>query len=157
MLSRSERAQYQNQYTMVVVRVADDQGNEISDYDFFLLAGKEYSPDKLPKGFFVDRQKNRRNGCQLTFYLNSTKMSQILDGKIGIRIVARPGEGFTYYTPGEFRSGDIKAAALLRGNETLLLDIELKRHVAGNTFIIEPLNSGKKDFSREKPKRQVVE
>lgn len=151
MIGRTVTAQKQNKYTMVVVRVVDDQGNEITDYDLFLLAGNDYRLDKLPKGFFVDRQKNKTNGCQLTYYLNETIMSLIPDDKIGFRVVARPTEGFSYYTPGGFRSGNISAAALLKGNETLLLDIELKRHVDVNTFRLGPLGDGRIDIEREEP------
>ena len=151
MLARTVKAQSRNKYAMIVVRVADDQGNEISDYDLLLLAGKEYRPDKLPKGFFVDRQKNRINSCHLTYYLNSTKMRTILDDKIGFRVVARPTEGFIYYSPGEFRSEEIAATDLLKENETLLLDIVLKRHVDVNTFRADPLGEGRVDFKNEKP------
>lgn len=136
---------------MIVIRVADDQGNEISDYDLFFLAGKEYRMDKLPKGFFVDRQKNKINSCHLTYYLDDSKMTKITDGKIGFRVVARPTESFAYYSPGEFRSENIATTDLLIGNETLMLDIELRRHVDVNTFIVAPLKDGKGSFKKEKP------
>ena len=78
-------------------------------------------------------------------------MNTILDSKIGFRIVARPTEGFAYYSPGEYHSEEITASDLLRGNETLLLDIELKRHVDVNTFRIDPLEKGRINFKKEKP------
>ncbi|MCF6268861.1 MAG: hypothetical protein L3J41_04050 [Melioribacteraceae bacterium] len=152
MQMRMAKVQYQSKYTMIVVRVSDNQGNEITDYDLFFLAGNEYRMDKLPKGFFVDRQKNRINSCHLTYYLNDTKMNNIVDGKIGFRVVARPSEGFAYYSPGEFRSESISVTDLLIGNETLLLDIELKRNVDVHTFVADPLAKGRADFKKEKPK-----
>ena len=151
MIDRTEKIYSPNKYVMIVVRVTDDQGNEISDYDLLLLAGNEYRPDKLPKGFFVDRQKNRTNSCHLTYYLNNTKMSSIPDGKIGFRVIARPTEGFVYYSPGEFRSEAISVTDLLKENETIYLDIELKRHVDKHTFVIETLTDKDIDFKDAPP------
>lgn len=156
MIKRTDRTQFKHKFTMVVVRVVDDQGNEISDYDLYLLGGKDYDLNKLPKGFFVDRQKNKINNCHLTYYLDSTIMNNISDGKIGFRVVARPTAGFSYYTPGEFRSGELEFTDLMKENETLLLDIELKRHVDVNTFIIDPLENGRINFEKEKPKGDDV-
>ncbi len=99
----------------------------------------------------MDRQKNRKNNCQLTYYLDNTMMSQIPDGKIGFRVIARPKEGFAYYTPGEYRSGNIPVTELIKDNETLLLDIELTRHVDVNTFRIDPLENDRNSFKNEKP------
>ena len=152
MAARTEKVQRYNKYIMVVVRVSDDQGNEISDYDLFILAGNEYLPGKLPKGFFVDRQKNRVNSCHLTYYLNYSKLSNVLDGKIGVRVIARPTEGFVYYSPAEFRSNDIMVSDLFKPNETLYLDIELKRHVDVNTFRLDPLPNKRVSFKKDKPK-----
>lgn len=151
MLVRTTKAQYRNKYTMLVVRVKNDQGNDVSDFDLYILAGKEYSRDKLPKGFFVDRQKNKINPSYLTYYLNWTKMRTIIDGKIGFRVVARPKEGFAYYSPAEFRSEEMVFTDLLKENESLLLDIELKRHVDINTFRVDPLKHGRINFKKEKP------
>ena len=157
MLVRTAKVQYRDKYTMIVFRVSDDHGHEITDYDLLLLAGKDYLPDKLPKGFFMDRQKNRVNACHLTYFLNDTKMSTILDGKIGFRVIARPREGFVHYSPGEFRSEGISAADLLKGNETLLIDIKLKRHVDVNTFRMDHLGDKRYNFKKEKPKGEDVE
>ena len=157
MAGRTQKTQSKQQFSMVVVRVSDDQGNLISDYDLYILAGDKYHPGDLPKGFFVDRQKNKVNNCQLTYYLNHTKMSQIKDGKIGFRVVARPKEGFAYYSPGEFHSDKLSVTDLLKPNETLLLDIVLKRHVDVNTFRLKPCDDPDKDFKHEKPAHQDVE
>jgi len=152
MINRTKQAQTQNKYAMIVVRVSDDQGNEISDYDIYLLAGESYRLDKLPKGFFVDRQMNSVNSSLLTFYLNQTKMKTVVDGKLGFRVVARPTEGFAYYSSGEFRSAQISVNDLLKENETLVLDIELKRHVDVHTFRTDPLVNQRVPFDDEEPK-----
>lgn len=151
MAKRTADIQSKDKYVMLVFRVSDDQGNEIKDYDLYLLAGKDYQPDKLPKGFFVDRQKNNINRCHLTYYLNGTLMRNIADNKIGFRIVARPDEGFSYYSPAEFHSGEIKATDLIKANETLMVDIELKRRVDAHTFRLDKLTDGRIDFKDEKP------
>jgi hypothetical protein len=151
MENRTDVTQSGNKYAMVVVRVTDDQGYEVKDYDLYLLAGNQYRPDLLPKGFFVDKQKNRINNNHLTYYLNATKMLNIRDGKLGFRVVARPAEGFSYYAPGEFRSNDIPLEDLIRENETLLLDIELKRHVDINTFRLIPATDPREDFKETEP------
>lgn len=151
MANRSKAVQTKDQYAMVVVRVTDDQGNEVKDYDLYLLAGNNYEPDKLPRGFFVDKQKNKVNGNQLTYYLNASKMAKIKDGMIGFRIVARPAEGFSYYTPAEFRSDGIAFQELIRGNETLLLDVILKRHVDRNTFRLAPATDPRGSFKKVEP------
>ena len=45
---------------MFVFNVQDNYGNEIHDYDMILLAGENYEPSKLHKGFFLDRQMNNQ-------------------------------------------------------------------------------------------------
>ena len=151
MVKRTKDAQKRHKYSMLVVQVSDDQGHVISDFDLYLLAGKDYDLNKLPKGFFMDRQKNKVNQSHLTYYFDHSVMSQIKDGKLGLRVVARPSEGFTYYSPGEFRSGKLKATDLLLENGTLLLDIELKRHVDVNTFRLDPATEERRSFKKEKP------
>ncbi len=46
-------------YTNLVFVLKDDQAEPITDYDIVLLGGPEREPNKLTKGFFVDRQKKR--------------------------------------------------------------------------------------------------
>ncbi len=138
-------------YSMVVVRILDDQGNDIHDFDLFILAGDQYDMNELPKAFFVDRQKNKRNNCLLTFYLDAAKLGKIPDQKIGFRVVARPDDGFVHYTPAEFRSEDIPLSEILVADETLLLDIVLHRYVDQNTFRLDPAAKGSKNFKNEKP------
>lgn len=145
-----------HQYAMVVFRVADDRGNIIKDYDIYLLATGEYKPEKLPEGFFVDRQKNHLNGAHLTYYLNCTKMHKIADGKFGFRIVARPDKGFSHYSAAEFHSGGISIKDLLIPNQTLMVDIELKRRVDEMTFSMDDLTVDHGSFKDEEASDSYV-
>ncbi|MEK7296999.1 MAG: hypothetical protein AAB069_03770, partial [Planctomycetota bacterium] len=146
-----------DKYSMVFFRLHDDRGNTINDFDILLLGSKDYDPDKLESGFFVDRQRNRVSANHLTYYVDHNKMMCIKDGVIGFRIIARPSEGFSYYKPAEFRSDGIPLDDLLKPNQTLYVDIELKRHVDQNVFRllkrddIKPIGKEKSDFSGIKP------
>jgi hypothetical protein len=135
--------------SQVIVRLRDDRGQNLSDYELFLTAGPNYSPDELPEGFFVDRQRNRRNPGKLTYYLNWDVLDDgvkglrkpELKGKFGFRIVARPlmqdpavpnrdiAPGLAGYRVLHFKSDLDTLSKALRPNETLMLDIELKRLV----------------------------
>jgi len=144
-------------YCMLVIRVIDDQGNQIGqdDYDLYLLAGNKYKRDQLPTGFFMDRQMNAKNGS-LIYYLNAEKMSEIKDGKFGLRIEARPTSGFSYYCAAEFRSDGIAAQNILAANETTYLDITLHRFVDKNVFRFDPANKGSKSFKGTKTSGEFV-
>jgi len=101
-----------DRFCMLIFNVRDDQGERIgeNDYDLFLLAGSRYQPHKLPKGFFKDRQMNDKSN-RLVYYLDANKMAGIKDGEFGIRIVARPSAGFSYYCVAEFHSDGISLSA----------------------------------------------
>jgi hypothetical protein len=144
-------------YCMLIFNIRDDQGNQIGqdDYDLFLLAGNGYSPQQLPKGFFKDRQMNTKTG-RLVYYLNADKMSEIKDGKFGLRIVARPSSGFSYYCAAEFRSDGATAQSVLAPNETTYVDIKLHRFVDKNVFRFDSATDGSKDFKKIKPSGEFL-
>jgi len=146
-----------NRYSMFVFYIHDDRGNAVNDYDLFLLGGKEYDEDSLPKGFFVDRQRNKINQNCLTYYLNSTKMTAIKDDCLGFRIVARPKDGFSYYTVGEFRSENMTVKDIFKDNQTTLVEIELKRHVDVNVFWLEKLKDRSGRFKKTEPEIRDIE
>ncbi|WP_024953494.1 esterase/lipase family protein [Sulfurospirillum arcachonense] len=156
MIGRTKNAQAKSdKYIMFVFNVQDNLGNEIHDYDMLLLAGDDYDPNKLPKGFFVDRQKNNLSG-NLIYYFNYSKLKEVKDGKLGIRIVARPDEGFSHYLPAEFRSEDIKLEHLLLPNQTVMVDVILQRRIAENTFVLDTVKDAKKDFIDRKPNEEKL-
>ncbi len=155
-LSETEQAG-SAKYCMLVVRVRDDVGNIIGqgDYDLFLLAGKTYNEDKLPAGFFMDRQMNAKTGS-LVYYLNADKMSRIKDGLFGLRVVARPEKGFSYYRAAEFQSDGIAVETILAPNETTYVDIVLHRYVDKNVFLFGPATDAHKSFKRTKPSGKAL-
>ncbi|MFC1475430.1 esterase/lipase family protein [Candidatus Zixiibacteriota bacterium] len=148
----SNKAQSRSdKYSMIVFYLHDDRGNDIYDYDILLLGGEKHDPDKLPPGFFMDRQRNSINRNRLTYYLNSTIMSTIESQQLGLRVIARPQTGFSYYTVGEFHPGKTTVNELVAENMTLLVEIELRRHVDQNIFRLGPLEKKRRNFSKTKP------
>ena len=141
---------------MLIFNIRDDQGDPINDYDLFLLAGSNYAPDELPKGFFVDRQKNKARPNRLVYYLNYEFMRTIRDGLLGFRVIARPKAGFSYYDAVEFRLGDIPLDAVLQPNEALHVDIEINRRVDEEVFRLDPADDGSQDFKKQEPSGKTV-
>ena len=126
--------QKRDKYAQLVIRVTDNCGHKVNEFDFYLLCGNDYLPGILPKGFMLDKQKNRANGNSLTLYLNASKLAKVPDAKLGFKIVARPDQGFSRYSNAEFRSDTLSVGELLIANQTLMLDIVLTRHIAKNSF-----------------------
>lgn len=144
--TQNEDKETKDRYSMIFFQLHDDRGNAINDYDILLLGSKNYDPNELQPGFFVDRQKNKVNGNQLTYYVDCMKMLNIKDGCFGFRIIARPSEGFSYYRKVEFRSDEISLGRLLIPNQILYVDIEIKRYVDENVFRL----FRREDFSSKK-------
>lgn len=145
MIRRNVDVQSKNdRHLMFVFNVQDNYGNDILDYDMILLAGNSYEPSKLPKGFFVDRQINTESG-NLIYYLNYDKLKDIKDKKLGIRIIARPNEGFAFYLPAEFHLNDIDLNTFLKPNETIMIDVILERKISSNTFLIDKIGESTND------------
>ncbi len=143
MKKRSDLVQSKNsKYLMLVFSIEDNLGNRIKDYDMLLLGGKDYEPHIIPKGFFIDKQKNKDSG-NLVYYVNHDKLINIKDGKIGIRIIARPNEGFVHYEPAEFHLEDISVLDFLKANETIMIKVILKRNISSNTFLIDKFGESK--------------
>ena len=113
--------------SMVILRVIDSAGQPVPDFDLLLTAGPEYSPDHLPRGFFIDRQRNRRAPNMLTYYLDHAAMSGVRE--LGFRLEPRPSSGPVHFAPAEFRGENI-----LRPHETLLLEIEVNRRIEDRVF-----------------------
>ena len=145
--------EYPNDHcAQVIVRLRDDRGQTLSDYDLYLTAGPAYSERELPEGFFVDRQRNHRETGKLTYYLNWDVLDRELrlpklGAKFGFRIEARPKESpdaLAFYRTLNFKSDLDALERALRPNETLMLDIEMKRMVDAAVFrISNDLTPGK--------------
>jgi len=153
---------YTGRYSMLVFRFVDDRGDALNDYDLYITGGPNYSPDDLPEGFFIDRQRNKRNAGKLTYYLDYDVLRrglkrQGLEGRIGFRVVARPESGsdaLAFYRPLEFESEENAISEILRPNETLMIEIKLQRCVDATVFRVEgKLTPSKID---RKPSGKVV-
>lgn len=146
-------------YAMFVFRVRDDEGRTISDYEILLL-GEGFKPGTLPKGFFIDRQKNPKSQS-LVYYLDYDILSRTSD--LGIRVQARPSfgepgkapEAFAGYLPAEIRFSGRQLKQAVRPNETVYVDICLTRYVATGTMRLDPYANGKGPFKDAKPESQI--
>jgi hypothetical protein len=128
-----------SRYFMLVFRVRDDRGNVLSDYDITFTAGPEYDPNHLPPGFFVDRQRNKRSPGKLCYYLDYDVMAPWfqkpeLQDCFGFRISARPDEGYAFYTVGEHRGKYSALAKFFAVNQTVMVEVVLKRQVMEGVF-----------------------
>ncbi|MDD5160499.1 MAG: hypothetical protein PHI47_10640 [Sulfuricurvum sp.] len=156
MRQRTENVQKSSRYIMFVFNIQDNYGNPVHDFDMLLLAGDNYEPGKLPKGFFIDKQKNSLSG-NLVFYINYDKIKNIKDSKLGIRIVARPDEGFSHYAPAEFRMDGLTLESFLNPNQTIMVDVILTRLIAENTFVLDKITEIEPDFKKRKPSNETID
>ncbi|MDR8526160.1 esterase/lipase family protein [Shewanella fidelis] len=113
--------------SMLVVRVSDDLGNPINDFDLILLSGANFVPGNFKKGFMLDRQKNSKNRHVMSFYLDSHKLEKISNGQLGLRVEPRPNSGMCYYRSAEFHSQPQQVATILKPDQTSIIDIVLTR------------------------------
>lgn len=126
-------------YFMLVFRVTDDRGNSLSDYDILFTAGPAYDENHLPPNFFMDRQRNSKTPGKLTYYLDYQVMAPWfarpeLEDKFGFRISARPSDGYAHYTVAEHRGKYSQLARYFAANQTVMIDVVLKRHVMEGVF-----------------------
>jgi hypothetical protein len=162
---KANAAQYggkERHFVMFIFRVRDDREQVVGDYDLLLL-GNGFQPDKLPSGFFVDRQRNPRSQA-LVYYLDYDVLTDTDD--LGIRVNARPvysepGEStpnaFAGYRAAEFRFTGKQLKQFVRPNETVYVDIVLNRMVDVETLRLEPLQgSSRGSFKKTKPQGPVT-
>lgn len=163
-----------DKFSMVVFRVRDEEGHPVADFDLILTAGPDADPNHLPRGFFVDRQRNQLNPETITYFFNfdvmkGTEAVQDKDGKVvreaiqgaemlGFKIVARPDSGFVHYLPCEVKASREMLETALQPNGTTLVDICLRRVVRKNVFRVDQMTSQTKplDFEKTKPGNEIV-
>ncbi len=161
-----ERTFIKDPCSMLVLRVRDDRGHPVEDFDLVFTAGKDDDPDHLPPGFLVDRQRNRRTPDTITFYLNHAVMTGApalvdADGKqvraalpacerLGLRVVPYPQEGFVHYLPAELSATPANLKQFIRPDETVMVDIVLRRIVREGVFRMTR-NTGPESFLHEPP------
>lgn len=148
----------------LIVRVRDDAGEIVKDFELMLTAGDD-NPDRLPPGFHVDRQRNSRERTTLTFYLNASRVlgdaaiehnGEIIRKALpcceglGLRVVAYPLDGFVHYRPAVLPVSEEFLHKVVRPHATTVLDIVLHRVVHSNVFRLTRRHE-KKDFTRVDP------
>ena len=126
-LSEANSAASEAICSMIVVRVIDSAGGPVTGFDLLLTAGPRYSPDRLPRGFFIDRQRNSRAPNIITYYFNYSAMSRCRE--LGFRIVPRPDSGPVRFAPAEYRGLNP-----LRPHETLMVEIVCQRLTEDRLF-----------------------
>ncbi|MEP7352608.1 MAG: hypothetical protein ABI824_05195 [Acidobacteriota bacterium] len=123
--------------SMIAFRVIDSRGMPLEDYDLLLTGGPDYSPDELPKGFFMDRQRNQRLPHVLTYYLDHTAMSR--SPQLGFRLIPRPDSGPVQFACAEFKGDLATVEAVLGPHQTALVEIVLERRLEPSVFKISEM------------------
>ncbi len=162
---------FHDRYAMVIFNIHDQQGYAISDFDLILTAGARSDPNHLPRGFFVDKQRNQKHPNTITYYFNydvmkGTREIRSEEGQIlrqstlgadmlGIKVIPRPVEGFVHYLPCEISASRDLLDNVLQPNSTTMIDICLQRVLSSN---IMHLDKGTKasSFKRTKPGDNIV-
>jgi len=162
---------FHDRYAMVIFNIHDQQGYAISDFDLILTAGPRSDPNHLPRGFFVDKQRNQKHPNTITYYFNydvmkGTREIRSEEGQIlrqsslgadmlGIKVIPRPVEGFVHYLPCEISASRDLLDKVLQPNSTTMIDICLQRVLSSN---IMRLDKGTKasSFKRTKPGDNIV-
>ena len=122
-------------HSMFTFHLRDRRGAPLEDYDLLFLGGPGYDPDELPAGFFRDRQRNSVDRGRLTYYVNHDRLTAPgADGRIGLRVLARPDAGLARYAAGELRSDGTHIGQWLRANETTMVEVTLSRSVEPAVF-----------------------
>jgi hypothetical protein len=162
---------FHDRYSMIIFRIKDHEGNPVIDFDLVLTAGKDSNPSHLPRGFFVDKQRNIKNQETITYYFNHDVMkgsSPIKNNKgeilreayigiksLGLKIIPRPDEGFVRYLECEIKATNQLLDKVLKANSTTMIDICLQRVVNKNVM---RLDSGvaRRSFKNTKPNSEII-
>lgn len=162
-----------DRYSMIIFRVTDDMGHSVKDFDLLLTAGQNNDPNALPRGFFVDRQRNRRNPETITYFVNFDVMNgapEVRDGAniirpagrgaeaLGFQIIPRPANGFVHYLPCEIQASAELLGRALQPNGTTLIDIRLQRVVRKSVFKMGRMqgNSTAGNFKKTRPGDEIA-
>ena len=90
------------------------------------------------------------------FFIDVDQFHQIKDGQFGIRVIARPQKGFSYYQWAEFRSDGVSLTDIVAPNQTTYVDITLKRCVNKNVFRFERGDEKRGSFKGVKADGEIV-
>ncbi len=134
-----KRTFHTSRYCMLVIRLSDDRGTPLDDYEIIFTAGPNYDPNHLPEGFFVDRQRNKLNPGKLTYFIDYDVMARwftepAVGDHFGVKVVTRPTTGYAYYEVAEYRGTFSAVAHLFAPNRTMMVDISVRRHVRTGVY-----------------------
>lgn len=159
-----DRTRIKDPCAQVIFRVRDHEGHAVSDFELLLTANGD-DPDRLPPGFFVDRQQNHRDRATITYYLNAARMlgdePVLHEGRqlrgalpraegLGLCVQPYPLEGFVHYVPGRLPVSGEVLDMLIMPQRTTVVDIELHRVVHEGTFRLTRRHESE-DFTKAPP------
>lgn len=157
--------------TQLIVRITDDAGHPLEDFDFLLTgwdtnarkaAHRVPNPNLLPSGFLIDRQRNQVQKNTLTLYLNQELISN--SANLGVAILPRPepaprakraDDFFVHYLRGLIGTDSKTIATFLQPNSTLMLDIVMLRVVREGVFRLTKDTKGR-DFTNTAPDNPIT-
>jgi hypothetical protein len=137
------------------------------------LASQNNDPNRLPRGFFIDRQRNRRNAETVTYFVNFDVMKGAPEVKagqtvvrpaghsaesLGFQVIPRPDNGFVHYLPCEIQASTNLLDNALQPNSTTLIDIRLQRVVNKNVFRMSRMqgDSTTGNFKKTRPGDEIA-
>lgn len=152
-LFMQERGYFHDPHSMVIMRVLDDAGERVPEFDLVLTAGADDNPNHLPQGFLADRQRNRRHSGTLTLFFNHAVMhgaAAVIDEVGKERRPALPGAGslglqlrpvamgpFVQHLPAQLKAAVDRLELLLRPHETTMVDVVMRRVVRRGAFELD--------------------
>lgn len=154
---------------MLVLRVRDDQGNALKDFDV-LLTGKNNNPNGLPPGFFIDRQRNHLDPGTVTYYLNYSRMAGspaiTYQGRqlraalpsceqLGLHVIPYPQEGFVLYQPATLTASAEQLESFIRPNQTTIVDVVMRRIVREGVYRLTR-DASPEDFTKQPPGSSIT-
>lgn len=168
-----DRLHIHDRSSLVIFRLQDSEGHALKDYDL-VLTGAQDDPNLLPEGFLRDRQRNSRHSGTLSFLFNHdvmTGVDAVVDprrtdvqlraaqpgvDRLGIRLHARPEQGFVHYRPTGIHAEPGLLRQLLRPNQTTLVDVRIKRCVDRACFEFGPAGGRARSFKAVPPSGDLV-
>lgn len=165
-----ERTSIKDPCSQLIFRLRDHEGYAVNDFELLLTADGN-SPDRLPPGFFVDRQRNQRDRATLTYYLNAARMlgdePVVHEGRVlrnhlpasegfGLTIHPHPDKGFVHYLPAMLPASDEILRLLVVPQQTTIVDIELHRVVHEGVYRLTRRQEHE-DFTDAKPGKPLSE
>lgn len=151
--------------SLLIVRLADESGEPLTDTRFLLAAGTPANPDWMPRGFMLDRQANSRAPAVISFFLDYSLLAgdarvpdprnsrqtlrPAIDGRrpYAAQVLPTIVSGLVHHLPAA-TADDLFVA--LGPHQTTVLDAVLPREVHEGVFRFTQ-DLGPEDFSQPDP------